>query len=958
MSLTSSKAQKLLTEPGCEHNHQKGTGKNKACQQQAKPGAAQGGCAFDGASIALVPITDAAHLVHGPIACAGNSWNSRGSLSSGPTTYQFGFTTDLSENDIIFGGEKRLYQAIQEVQNRYHPAAIFVYSTCVTALIGDDLDAVCTAATQKVGTPVIPVHAPGFVGSKNLGNRLAGEALLDHVIGSAEPPETTPYDINLLGEYNVAGELWNVLPLLERVGIRVLAKVTGDARYQDVCYAHRAKLNVLICSKALVNVARKMEERYDIPYIEESFYGVADMNRCLRHIAAQLGDPALQARVEALIATETAQLDAQLAPYRARLEGKRVVLYTGGVKSWSIISAANDLGIKVVATSTRKSTEEDKARIKELLGTDGIALEKGGAEVLLKTIAQTHADMLIAGGRNQYTALKARIPFLDINQERHHPYAGYAGLVELARELDEALYSPVWQQVRQAAPWEIQKSEVGSQKSEGLAAATEYGAAGEAIVPAEPHPLLPPQRLQTRVVKRKKAVSVNPLKQSQPLGAALAFLGLENAVPLFHGSQGCTAFAKVMLVRHFREAIALATTAMSEVSTILGGEDNVGQAIATLAEKAQPEIIGLCTTGLTETRGDDMPRILEHFRQQHPELDGLAIALAPTPDFKGALQDGFAAAVEAIVRSLPAPAIAPDAEQVTILAGSAFTPGDVAEIKAIVESFGLRPILVPDLSSSLDGHLNDDSYRPVSAGGTSLADLRQLGNSAYTLALGESMRGAAEHLDARFGIPHEVFPSLTGLAATDDFLQALADISGREVPAMYRQQRRQVQDALLDTHFFFGRQRIALALEPDLLYAIAHAIAATGATIHAAVTTTKSPLLKDLPLDSVTIGDFEDFEALAIGADLAIASSHGAGSARRLGVPLYRLGFPIFDRLGNGLRTTVGYRGTCQLLFDLGNIFLEAEASHAASPHGPSPHPLFQGEKGTESSPTPSLANF
>ncbi|NJO18809.1 MAG: nitrogenase iron-molybdenum cofactor biosynthesis protein NifN [Spirulinaceae cyanobacterium RM2_2_10] len=430
------------------------------------------------------------------------------------------------------------------------------------------------------------------------------------------------------------------------------------------------------------------------------------------------------------------------------------------------------------------------------------------------------------------------------------------------------------------------------------------------------------------MVKRKKAVAVNPLKQSQPLGAALAFLGLENAVPLFHGSQGCTAFAKVMLVRHFREAIALATTAMSEVSTILGGEENVGQAIRTLVEKANPDIIGLCTTGLTETRGDDMPRILEQMGQQHPELDGLAIALAQTPDYKGALQDGFAAAVEAIVRSLPAPATTPDAEQVTILAGSAFAPGDVAEIKAIVESFGLRPILVPDLSSSLDGHLNDDSYRAVSAGGTSLAALRQLGNSAYTLALGESMRGAATHLEERFGIPFEVFPSLTGLTAIDSFLQALADISGRPVPASYRQQRRQLQDALLDTHFFFGRRRIALALEPDLLYAIAHTLADTGAEIAAAVTTTKSPLLKDLPLDTVTIGDFEDFEALAIGADLAIASSHGAASARRLGVPLYRLGFPIFDRLGNGLRCTVGYRGTCQLLFDLANIFLEIEAEH------------------------------
>ena len=457
MKLTQGKINELLSESACEHNHKKeGKGKNKSCTQVAQPGAAQGGCAFDGAMIALVPITDAAHLVHGPIACAGNSWGSRGSLSSGPMLYKMGFTTDLTENEVIFGGEKKLYKAILEVKERYSPAAVFVYSTCVTALIGDDLDAVCQKAAEKTGLPVIPVNSPGFIGSKNLGNRVGGESLLDYVVGTREPEITTPYDINLIGEYNIAGELWGVLPLFEKLGIRVLAQITGDGRYQDIACSHRAKLNVMICSKALINMARQMEERYGIPYIEESFYGVADMNRCLRNIAAKIGDVDLQQRVEQLIAEETIKLDQALAPYRARLKGKRVVLYTGGVKSWSVISAAKDLGMEVCATSTKKSTEEDKARIKELLGQDGIMMEKGNAQELLRVIAQTKADMLIAGGRNQYTALKAKIPFLDINQERHHPYAGYVGMVEMARELEEALYSPVWAQVRKPAPWDTE----------------------------------------------------------------------------------------------------------------------------------------------------------------------------------------------------------------------------------------------------------------------------------------------------------------------------------------------------------------------------------------------------------------------------------------------------------------------------------------------------------------------
>ncbi|MBF1989828.1 nitrogenase iron-molybdenum cofactor biosynthesis protein NifN [Fischerella thermalis] len=426
-----------------------------------------------------------------------------------------------------------------------------------------------------------------------------------------------------------------------------------------------------------------------------------------------------------------------------------------------------------------------------------------------------------------------------------------------------------------------------------------------------------------KVVTPNKPVIVNPLKQSQTLGAALAFLGLKGMMPLLHGSQGCTAFAKVILVRHFREAIPLSTTAMTEVSTILGGEENVEQAILTLVQKSQPEIIGLCTTGLTETRGDDMDGILKDFRKRHPELDELPIVLVSSPDFKGALQDGFAAAVESIVKEVPQPG-EPKAQQVTILMSSAFTPGDVQQIKEIVSTFGLIPIVVPDLSASLDGHL-DDSYSPITGGGTTLVQLHKVGSSVYTLALGESMRGAAKILEQKFGTPYDVFTELTGLEAVDKFMQFLANLSGTAVPEKYRRQRRQLQDAMLDTHFYFGRKKVSLALEPDLLWSTVYFLQSMGAEIQAAVTTTRSPLLEKLPIDSVTIGDFEDFENLAVGSDLLIGNSHTQTIAKRLGIPLYRQGIPIFDRLGNGQFTKVGYRGTMELLFDIGNLFLHAE---------------------------------
>jgi nitrogenase molybdenum-cofactor synthesis protein NifE len=323
------KLAKAFDEPGCATNQAKSaTERKRGCSAKAlTPGAAAGGCAFDGAKIALQPITDAAHLVHGPIACEGNSWDSRHTLSSGPQLFRVGMTTDMSELDIIHGGERKLFHAIKEIVERYRPAAVFVYVTCVPALIGDDVEAVCSAAAQRFATPVIPVVAPGFAGSKNLGNKLAGQALLDHVIGSEEPEASTPYDINLIGEYNVAGELWQVRPLLDRLGIRVLASITGDGRYRDVACAHRARVNMVVCSQAMMALARQMRERYGIPYFEGSFYGIRNTSDAFRQLSAMLigrGAPReLEDRVAEVITEEEERATGALAPYRPRLRGKR-----------------------------------------------------------------------------------------------------------------------------------------------------------------------------------------------------------------------------------------------------------------------------------------------------------------------------------------------------------------------------------------------------------------------------------------------------------------------------------------------------------------------------------------------------------------------------------------------------------------------------------------------------------
>lgn len=427
--------------------------KNKPCPRP-KPGEAAGGCSFDGAQITLLPIADAAHLVHGPSACAGNSWETRGSLSSGPRLSAYGFTTDLGEHDIIFGGEKKLREALHYIAGRFSPPAIFVYSTCVSALTGEDIDAVCKQAAEELGLPCVPVNSPGFVGSKNLGTRLAGEALFHHVIGTREPDTLTDVDINLIGEYNIAGETWDIEKLLNQAGIRVLAKITGDGRFHEVAGAHKAKVNMVVCSRALLGLGVKMNKKYGIPFFEGSFYGAKETSYSLRQLAFLLNNREVEHRVDRLVEHEETRLARELAPYRKILKGKKVVLYTGGVKSWSVITALQELGMKLVGVGINKSTDSEIARIAERVGEDAAYIPEGGAGRILKTVRERKADLVIAGGRNMYMALKEQIPFVDINQERHTAYAGYDGLIRLAKQIAYAVENPVWKMVRTPAPWE------------------------------------------------------------------------------------------------------------------------------------------------------------------------------------------------------------------------------------------------------------------------------------------------------------------------------------------------------------------------------------------------------------------------------------------------------------------------------------------------------------------------
>lgn len=496
----------------CETND---AGAPKFCKKSEPGEGTERSCAYDGARVVLMPITDVIHLVHGPIACAGNSWDNRGARSSDSQLYRRGFTTEMMQNDVIFGGEKKLYKAIKELAARYPEAkAIFVYATCVTAMTGDDIEAVCSAASDKVPMPVIPVNTPGFIGDKNIGNRLAGEMLFKYVIGSAEPEFTTDYDINLIGEYNIAGDLWGMLPLFDKLGIRILSCISGDAKFEDLRYAHRAKLNVIICSKSLTNLAKKMQKTYGIPYLEESFYGMTDVAKALRDIAIELDDRVnglekrtMQDRVEKLIAESEEACRAQLAPYRARLAGKRAVLFTGGVKTWSMVNALSELGVEILAAGTQNSTLEDFYRMKALMVKDASIIEDTSTAGLLSVMYDKMPDLIVAGGKTKFLALKTKTPFLDINHGRTHPYAGYEGMVTFAKQLDLTVNNPIWPVLNGKAPWEKDAGELEAELH--VAAGLGDLLAGE-------------ERKTSRVKVPVKSATVNPQKNSPALGATLA----------------------------------------------------------------------------------------------------------------------------------------------------------------------------------------------------------------------------------------------------------------------------------------------------------------------------------------------------------------------------------------------------------------------------------------------------
>jgi nitrogenase molybdenum-cofactor synthesis protein NifE len=423
------------------------------CNTDSLAGAvSQRACVFCGSRVVLYPIADALHLVHGPIGCAVYTWDIRGALSSGPELHRLSFSTDLQELDVVFGGEKKLRRALVELIARHSPKAAFVYSTCIVGIIGDDLEAVCREVTKTSGIPVIPVQSEGFKGNKRAGYQAACDAMF-RLIGTGDATGISQFSVNILGDFNLAGEIWMVREYYEQMGLEVVANITGDGRVDDLCRAHGAALNVVQCSGSTMQLANMMEKKYGTASLRVSYFGIEDMSEALYDIARFFlkkypNDPEaarIMERTKALVQEKVRDLVPKLEVYRKALAGKKAAIYVGGsFKAFSLVKAFRLLDMQVVMVGSQTGTEEDYRELEAITDPGTVIVDDANPLELNSFLKEKEVDVFVGGVKERPIAYKLGIGFCDHNHERKEALAGFEGMLNFAKEVYSSVMSPVW----------------------------------------------------------------------------------------------------------------------------------------------------------------------------------------------------------------------------------------------------------------------------------------------------------------------------------------------------------------------------------------------------------------------------------------------------------------------------------------------------------------------------------
>ena len=416
-----------------------------SCNVQTIPGdLTERGCAFAGCrGVVGGPIKDAIQLVHGPIGCSYYTWGTRKNLSDTPLHRKYCFSTDLTEKDVVFGGEEKLYTSILESYKLFPEAkAVLVYSTCVVGLIGDDIDAICKKAEKEIGVRVIPFWCEGFRGvSQSLGHHIANKALFDYVVGSKELEEPTDYDMNIIGEFNIDGDAWAIKPLFDKLGVRIVTIFTGDASFEDLPHMHAAKLNIVQCQRSSTYIAEMIQDKYGTPFINVSMFGIAQCSKALRDVGKFFG---LEEKAEEIITAEIAKIKPKIDYYRKRLTGKTVMVFQGAPRAWHWIKLFEELGMKIVVAATTFGHKDDYEKLVAKVQPGTIIIDNPNAPELIEVLREYKPDLFVSGLKEKYLSYKLGIPFVNGHSYEEGPYASFSGFANFARDIDIAVNHPVW----------------------------------------------------------------------------------------------------------------------------------------------------------------------------------------------------------------------------------------------------------------------------------------------------------------------------------------------------------------------------------------------------------------------------------------------------------------------------------------------------------------------------------
>ncbi|AHJ12548.1 MULTISPECIES: nitrogenase molybdenum-iron protein alpha chain [Sulfurospirillum] len=441
----------------------KGACDSTKSNKQTVPGVmSQRGCAYAGSKgVVWGPVKDMIHISHGPVGCGQYSRAGRRNYYIGTTgvdTYvTMNFTTDYNEKDIVFGGDKKLKAALAEIDALFPlNNGISIQSECPIGLIGDDIQAVAKGYKKESGKPTVAVSCEGFRGvSQSLGHHIANDMIRDEVLPDNSYKKdfvSTPYDVAIIGDYNIGGDAWSSRILLEEMGLRVIAQWSGDATYKELTIAPKAKINLLHCYRSMNYVVRHMEQEFGVPWMEYNFFGPSKTTESLRKIAAFF-DETIQAKTEAVIAKYTEMTDKVIAKYRPKLEGKTVMLYVGGLRPRHVIGAYEDLGMKIIGTGYEFGHGDDYKRTKDELSGSTLIYDDTNEYELEQFVKRLKPDLVASGVKEKYVFQKMGLPFRQMHSwDYSGPYHGYDAFAIFAKDMDLALNSPVWAHTK--APWE------------------------------------------------------------------------------------------------------------------------------------------------------------------------------------------------------------------------------------------------------------------------------------------------------------------------------------------------------------------------------------------------------------------------------------------------------------------------------------------------------------------------